>query len=161
MRFRFTQPISAPRSRVEDAFLDPTFYRALGRIPNLGDPEVLDMEEAGDLVILRVRYRFAGQLPSAARRVLDPAKLTWVQQSEVNRAEHLTEFRIYPDHYANRLSCRGSYLFEELGHRTDQVVQGDIVVRYPLVGPLVERAILSGMRDHLVEEARILEDWAA
>jgi hypothetical protein len=32
-------------------------------------------------------------------------------------------------------------------------------VRYPVVGGLVERAIIVGMRQHLGEEARILERW--
>ncbi|HZU72448.1 MAG TPA: DUF2505 family protein [Acidimicrobiales bacterium] len=161
MRFRLTQAIRAPRTLVEDAFLDPGFYRALGEMPNLGEPEVLDLAEEGEVVVLRVRYRFAGQLPSAARRVLDPAKLTWVQESQMRRSDHQAEFRILPDYYANRLSCQGQYYFHEADEGTDQVVEGDLVVRYPLVGPLVERAILSGMRDHLVDEARILEGWAS
>jgi hypothetical protein len=38
-------------------------------------------------------------------------------------------------------------------------MEGDLRVRYPVVGGLVERAIVVGMRQHLGEEARILERW--
>lgn len=63
-----------------------------------------------------------------------------------------------PDHYGSRMTCTGHYRFEERGPAlTEQVVEGDLVIHYPVVGRLVERAILTGMRQHLSEEARLLE----
>jgi hypothetical protein len=35
-------------------------------------------------------------------------------------------------------------------------VEGDLTVSYPLVGRAVERAILSGLQDHLAGEADLL-----
>ncbi|HET6966301.1 MAG TPA: DUF2505 family protein [Acidimicrobiales bacterium] len=161
MRFRVSTSIAAPRKLVEDAFVDPDFYGELGDLPNIRAPEVLSIEQDGDVVHLRIRYALEADLAPAVRRVLDPEKITWVEESTVHRAEHCTEFRMVPDHYVNRMECVGSYRFEdsETGG-TEQVVEGDLVIRYPLVGRLVERAILTGMRQHLTEEGRLLERWA-
>lgn len=167
VRFSADQVILVPRSVVEDAFADPGFYRALGEMASLHPPEVLERRrDEGDpaALHLRVRYAFAGHLAAPVRAVVDPAKVTWVDHSTLDRARHRVEFRMVPEHYPERLSCSGCYRFEvdeaDPG-ATHQVMAGEIAVHYPLVGTLVERGILLGLRQHLVEEAAVLERWAA
>ena len=158
MRFQVSTQIAVARDVVEEAFVDPSFYAELGDLPNLRAPEVLGIEPDGELVRLRIRYALQADLSPAVRRVLDPEKITWVEESTVYRAEHFTEFRMVPEHYGDRMECWGRYRFEERGSQaTEQVVEGDLIIHYPLVGRLVERAILTGMRQHLTEEARLLE----
>lgn len=163
MRFSVDQPIAAPRDAVEAAFVDPGFYAALGELSGIRPPEVLERRAEGaegNLVHLRVQYAFAGNLSGPARAVLDPDRLTWVDHSTFDRTAHRIEFEIVPDHYADRLQCDGWYQFEPAGEQaTRQLMEGDLRVRYPVVGALVERAIVVGMRQHLGEEARILERW--
>ncbi len=163
MKFSVEQSIAAPRHTVEAAFLEPGFYAALGELPAIRPPEVLERRVEGpdgNLVHLRVQYAFSGNLSGPARAVLDPARLTWVDHSTFDRAAHRMDFEIVPDHYADRLQCQGSYRFEPAGDRvTRQLMGGDLRVRYPVVGGVVERAIVVGMRQHLGEEARILERW--
>jgi hypothetical protein len=126
-------------------------------MPNIKAPELLAMEEDGDLVHLRFRYAFSGDLPSAARRVLDPARMTWIHQETIHRTEHRSEFEMIPEYYKDKMICSGGYLLEEKGSDTNQRLEGDLVIRYPIVGRLVEKAILSGLRQHLAQEARLLE----
>ena len=85
MHFTVDQPIAAPVERVEQAFVDPGFYEALGAMPNIGDPGILECTARDHEVLLRVRYAFTGELAAPVRRVLDPAKLTWVVESTVDR----------------------------------------------------------------------------
>jgi len=162
VRFTVDQPIAAPMARVEAAFVDPRFYEALGDMPNIGDPDILECTERDGEVLLRVRYAFTGELAAPARRVLDPAKLTWIVESKVDRSSHTTAFRMLPDHYADRLSCSGSYVLVPSGDdRTIQRMEGDLRVNYPVVGRLAERGIVVGLKQHVAEEAHIVERWAA
>ncbi|MBV8981119.1 MAG: DUF2505 family protein [Acidimicrobiia bacterium] len=160
MHFTVDQPIAAPLDRVEKAFVDPAFYEALGAMPNVGDPEVLECTDRGSQVLLRVRYAFTGELAAPARRVLDPAKLTWVVESTVDRETSATAFRMLPDHYANRLACSGSYTLAGDGpDATMQHMEGELRVNYPVVGRLAERGIVLGLREHIAAQARVVEDW--
>ena len=162
MRFDHDQPIAVPCDQVEEAFLDPRFYEALEAMPKLGRPEVLARDEVDGRVRLRVHYAFTGDLPAPARRVLDPAKLTWVVESFVDRRTHSTEFRMLPDHYSNRLSCHGSYrLVSDGGGTTIQRVTGELTVHYPVVGRLAERGIVLGLKEHMGQEAEVLERWVS
>jgi hypothetical protein len=144
VRFSVDQPIAAPSDRVEEAFVDPRFYEALAAMPNIGEPEVLECAARDGQVHLRVRYAFTGDLAAPARRVLDPA----------------TEFRMVPDHYRDRLDCSGSYTLSPDGPaRTIQHMDGDLQVHYPVVGRLAERGIVMGLREHVAQEATVLERW--
>ena len=162
MRFRVDQAIAAPVDDVEGALVDPRFYEALASMPNIGNPDVLECTAHDGEVFLRVRYAFTGDLAAPARRVLDPAKLTWVVESTVDRTTFTTVFRMLPDHYADRLTCSGSYMLVSSGdHSTIQRMEGDLRVNYPVVGRLAERGIFLGLKENVAQEARIIERWVA
>jgi hypothetical protein len=164
VRFEVRQHIDAPLDAVAAALCDPAYYAALGTAPKLGVPEVLDRRVDGDQVLLRVRYRFAGELSSAARAVLDPNKLTWVDESRHDLAQHRVTFVLKPDHYADRLSCTGGYRLEADPADASQTIRtasGDLKVRAALVAGSVERALVSGLKEHLDAEAGILAHFVA
>ena len=160
MRFRIEQRFDAPCDAVQDALCDPAFLEVLGTLPKLGRPELLDQRADGDVLHQRIRYRFAGDLNSAARAVLDPEKLTWVEESTIDRSAHHTNWRIAPDNYADRLSASGTFdLTEDAAGATVRTAVGELKVRMPLVGGKVEGAIVSGLREHADAEQGALREW--
>jgi hypothetical protein len=161
MRFSVEPVPPGPVERVEHALLDPDFLAALASLPKLGAPQLLDVTENGPTVRRRVRYRFAGELSPAVTAVVDPAKLTWVEDATVDRVSHRTTFRIVPDHYGSRLKCTGTFRLEEVPGGVRRVLDADLRVSFPLVGGKVERAIVSGLREHAALEADALRDWMA
>lgn len=145
------------------AFVDPALLAHLGTRPDLDSPRLLERDDAGDVVTMRVRYRFSGRLPGRVTRVVDPDRLSWVEESELDRRTSTTTFRIVPDHYANLLRCAGtiSVAADGDGHGATRVIEADLRVTVPLVGGSVERAIVGGLRDHAAVEARVVGEWLA
>jgi hypothetical protein len=160
VRFEIQELIRAPRDEVMKAVADPRLYESMGSMPSLGPPSVLDCSEKGGVTSMRIRYRFEGQLSRAARAVLDPQKMTWVVELEVDAQKYHVAFRMLPDHYADRMKCSGEYRFEAKGDTTEQVMQGEMVVSVPLVAGVVERAIMIGFREHMNEQAKVVERFA-
>ena len=156
MRFSLDQELPGTVDQVLTALLDPELLARLGELPNLGAPEVLSQERDGDIVTQRVRYRFTGSLSSAVTRVIDPEKVTWVDETTYDLSARHATFRIIPDHYGNKLRCAGTYSFTAHGAATIRHAEGDLSVGVPLVGRVVERAIVSGLQDHLRAEADLL-----
>jgi len=162
MHFELEQRIQSPVDHVVAAFVDPRFYEMLDALPKLGRPEVLTHEVHESTAHLRVRYRFTGNLSSAVRAAVDPQKLSWVEDAEHDLVAHRVQFRMLADHYADRFRCSGTYRFEPAGDAaTDRFCAGDLQVRMPLVGHRVERAIVSGLREHLDSEAQLVERFIA
>jgi hypothetical protein len=159
VQFTLEQRFSSTLERVEAAFVDPALLAELAALPQLGRPELLSQADDGLTVRQDVRYAFVGDLSPAVTRVVDPRRLTWVERSELDRRTHRTTFSIRPDHYADRLVCQGTVALGPGGDGTLRVVAGDLRVRVPLVAAKVERAIVSGLRDHAFAEARVVQAW--
>lgn len=157
MRFSIEQRFAADVDAVARAYADPALYAALVGLPKLTQPEVVGHEVDGDTVVLQVRYRFGGELSPAARAVIDPAHLTWVERSTHDLADHSTTFTMVPDHYGDRFRCQGSYRFDPVEGGCRRRGEGDVRVKALLVAGAVEGAIVSGLKEHLVDEVPVVE----
>ncbi len=157
MRFRIEQRFAASVEQVEDAYCSPELLAQMASLPKVGGAELLEQQIDGHRVRQRVRYRFTGDLNSAVTAVIDPVKLSWVEESVLDRTTHVTEWRIVPDHYASRLSCAGTFMLTEgPAGGTVRMTEADIKVGFPLVGGRVEKAIVSGLHEHAeAEEAAV------
>lgn len=157
MRFLLEQRFAAAPHVVARAYTDPALYELLAEDAALGRPEFLGRSGDGDHVEVEVRYRFCGNLSPAARKVVDPDKLSWVEASSHDLAACRASFRMIPDNYADRFRSAGSYTFRADGDGTLRVSEGELTVRVPLVGGAVERAIVSGLAEHLRAEIPVVE----
>jgi len=157
VRFAIEQSFRADPDAVARAYTDPELYAALDGLPKLSAPEVVSHAADGDGVVLEVRYRFGGELSAAVRAVIDPDRLTWVERSVHDLAVRRTTFTMVPDHYADRFRCHGSYGFEPAGDGCRRRGEGELKVKALLVAGAVEGAIVSGLREHLVDEVPVVE----
>jgi len=161
VRFQVEQVLRADPDAAARAFTDPALYEAYAGLPKVQGAEVLSREVEGERVRLRVRYRFAGHLSSAARAVIDPARLSWVDESVHDLATRHVHFTLRPDHYGDRFRCRGEYRIEPAGEGCRRIATIELHVSAPLVGRAVEGAIASGLREHLADEAVAVESFLA
>jgi hypothetical protein len=92
-------------------------------------------------------------------RVVDPNKLTWVVETTYDVTARRATFQIIPDHYGTKLRCSGEHSFIARGDVTIRRVEAELTVAVPLLGRVVERAITSGLRDHLQTEADLLTEF--
>jgi hypothetical protein len=159
VRFTVVQDLGIDADETARAFTEPALYEAFATLPKVSAPEVLSHELEGDRVRLRIRYRFAGHLSSAARAVIDPSRLTWVDESVHDLARRHVRFVLHPDSYADRFRGSGEYTIEPAGTGCRRRATIDLKVSAPLVGRAVEGAIASGLREHLADEARVVEAY--
>ncbi len=158
MKFTVDQRFTASPQAVARAYADPALYLAFQDLPKMSRPEILSHTEDGSVVSMQIRHRFSGDLSPAARAVLDPARLTWVEHATHDLDACTTTFTMVADHYGDRFRCSGSYRFlgDEAGG-TVRHCEGEIRVKALLVGGAVEGAIVSGLREHLEDEVPVVD----
>jgi hypothetical protein len=158
MRFQVEQRFAADADAVARAYADPSLYGWFVDLPKLSEPDVLRHEVDGDVVTLELRYQFIGDLSPAARAVIDPHRLTWVERSTHDLSTRTTRFTMLPDHYRDRFRCQGSYRFEVAGaDACRRLAEAELSVKAFLVASAVEGAIVSGLEEHLLDEVPIVE----
>jgi len=168
MQFRVDQRFAATPDDVLAMYCTAEFYDALDELTRIGRPEVLSVDggPSDRTVRLRIRYAFTGHLPGAALAVIDPKKLTWVEDTSFDTATRTGTTKLLPDHYPDRLTAsarstiKGAEPADDAGEpRTVRRVEGTVSVRMPFVGGQVEKAIVSGLRDHLADEQLVATRW--
>ena len=160
MKSTDTQPIAAPAEAVARVLADPRFHLNMESTEAIAPLELVDHWIDGPRVHLEIRYAFTGDLNAAARALLDPDRLTWVQVSEHDLESCRVAFRIEPDHYPDRLRCRGRYRITPDGdERSLRTVATELHVRAPLVAGQVERTLMDGLRRELDAQATAVPDY--
>lgn len=161
MQFTIEQALSGSPRAVEDVLLDPAFVTARAALPKLSDPELLEWTRDGDHAHQRIRFRFTEHISGAVAAVVDPERLTWVDDATFDLAAHIAEHRIVPDHYADRLASSYRATITADGAISRRVLTGSVKVRMPLVGGKVERVIVSGLTEYAEAEATLINEWLA
>ncbi len=96
--------------------------------------------------------------------VIDPAKMSWITRTDIDKAQRRTTFTVLPDYYSDRLDCSGTFTFAEAASGPDGTVitiVGDLRVHVFLVGRTVEQLIATGLRNYLEAEISTLPDFTA
>ena len=164
MRFRIEQRFRATVADVGRALTSVEYLTAsMAELPDIGRPEVRSHRVVGDTTHLALEYQFGGSLPSVARRVIDPAKLSWIEETTIDASQWTAAFAMTPTHYASFFRCQGRWQLVARAAETTRVIEGDLKVNSPIpfVGGQVEKAIVSGLRERLAEEPPLLERWVA
>jgi hypothetical protein len=159
MDFRIDQMLDGSPDAVETVLLDPSFVAARAALPKLGDAELLESSRDGARALQRIRLRFTAPLAPAVTAVIDPDRLTWVDEARYDLDAHVAEHRVQPDHYADRLHCSYRATIEMVSLGSRRTMAGTVKVRMPLVGGRVERAIVSGLAEHAEAEAVLVNEW--
>jgi hypothetical protein len=156
-RFTSTTPTA-----VMAAYTDPELYGTFDALTKVATPEVVTHETEGSRVAMTLRMRFIAELNAAARAVVDPSKLSWLQDEIYDLEAGTAEVVFRPESYADRFSCTGGYRFaidRDDSSVTARTIDGDLRVRMPLVGGQVEGAVVSGLREHFAEERLLVQRW--
>ena len=161
VRFQAEHQLHGSVQAVADLLLDPAFHQHLA-LPDLALPEVIGQDIDGDEATLRLRYEYAGQLDPIARRLLGHRKLTWLQELRLNRADGSGRLSFAAD--ANPKQLRGDARVRLAADsdrgdgdvRTVRRIDGQLIVKVPLVGGQAERRIIPGLLRRLDVEAAAL-----
>jgi hypothetical protein len=157
--FTLHQEIPAPVDAVDAALVDPAFQARMAELPKLGSAEVIANERDGATVKLQVRYLFQADLSPAVTRVVDPTKLTWIEDSTVDLVAHHTVCVIRPDNYANLLEGGYEAQLTASGAGCARVITGKVKVRVPLLGGKVEKAIVGGLSENADAQIALLTSF--
>jgi len=159
--FTLTQDFAAGLDTIDAALVDRSCLETMDQLPKIGSVEVLEQSRDGDTVRQRVRYQFMAELSGAVRRVIDPDKLTWVEDSVNNLAEHTATYRILPDNYTKLLEGSYDARLDAHGSGTRRTATGRLVVHVPLVGGKVERVIVAGLEENATAQGGLIDAWLA
>jgi len=157
VKFHLCQHLDASPVAVITLLADGDFHTSMTGLTKIGAPELISRTVSGHVVTVQMRYQFIANLPAAVTAVVSPSKLTWIDETDYDLDAMRATTVMRPDHYEKRLSASFTQTFAPVGDGTDRAIDGDLKVRALLVAGQVERAIVSGLSEHLAEERALLD----
>jgi hypothetical protein len=161
MDFTIEVSLAHPPAAARDALLDPDFIHSTANLPKLGGAEVLECTRNDQTARVRVRYKFTAPLPRVITSVIDPDKLTWVDDATFDLASCTSEHVLLPDHYADRLDAHYTDALVPDGTGARWTLRGSLDVHAPLVGGNLASVIVVGVREAATAEGQLLDEWLA
>ena len=164
VKFSIGQNVAVAPDTAVAAYANPAFYENRAPSGDISLVEVVRHEDTGTQARIEVRSQFTGSVSSAVRAVIDPAKISWVTRTEIDKAQRRSTFTVLPDFYPDRLDCSGTFTFAEAAsgpQATVITIAGDLKVHVFLVGRTVEQLIVNGLRSYLEAEISTLPGFTA
>jgi Protein of unknown function (DUF2505) len=161
VKFVIEQVFDGSAIELCNALTLPAYLSMMGKMSDLGSPQLVSQKRLKGVVSQQLRTTFQGKLPSVALKVIDPARLSWDEFTEIDTKQFSATFKMVPTHYQSYFRCNGSWqLIEEDGTTTRQIV-GELKVSSPIpfVNGQVERSIVNGLRDRLGQEPAIYREY--
>lgn len=128
---------------------DPELIGMLGGMPAFRSRDLVDKKDLGGGIIeWRFKVVAGGDLPSSARRVVSEDMLTWHEDTKFVPAEHTIYWKIMPlkDKVKDMLEAHGVWKLIPQGKGTRRIIEGNITVKVPIVGKVVEQFIAAELK---------------
>jgi hypothetical protein len=158
MNFAIVDRFTATMAEMEGVLNSADFHaRRAEAMPGLRSIEPLERVEDDATIRRRVRYvpNTDGKIP-AFGKLVTPAMLTWVEESTWDKARHRFDYRILPNlpaAWRDRFTSNGSYQLSQEGGELVRRIDGEILVRVPLFGGVVEKLLVREVTQNFRAEA--------
>jgi Protein of unknown function (DUF2505) len=159
MHFTIEHRFPAAPTRVAALMVDPDFEGAV-QLPDLSLPEVVEHDTDSDAHVLKLRYEYVGQLDPMAKRLLAGRQLALVQTVRIDPDTGLGTLTIEAEADPDRLHGNARITLAADGtvggDASVRALDGEFVVKVPVIGRTIERKLLPGILARLDVEADAL-----
>ncbi len=163
MKFHIDDHFDATLAEFERLLDDPTLHERLAAaMPGLEKIELLERVE--DAATIRRRLRFTpntdGKIPAFGRSVIKPSMLSWIEESNFDKQRHRFDYRIFPqlpESWRDRFESHGTYALSSVSEGASggvaRRIEGEVVVRVPLLGRTVEKLLIREVTENFRAES--------
>jgi hypothetical protein len=156
VRFAVEHELPAVCAAVVEVWCDPAFHTQLD-LPDLSRPEVVAHSVDGPVRVLRLRYRYIGQLDPIARKIVGGRDLTWIQELRLDTSTYAGTLSFSAEEEPRRANGSAGVAFVAIDDtHSRRRIAGDFHLRIPVVGGSAEKKIVPGLLRRLDVEADAL-----
>jgi len=121
--------------------------------------EILDMLEDDATIRRTIRAVPARDVPGFLRAITG-ASLAYEETTTYFKGQNRADLRVTTASLSNRIDITATYTVTAVGAgRLERVLEGEIDVRVPVVGPRIERAVLDDNAESYEVGAQVTQNW--
>lgn len=158
MKFRIIHHFNVNTETFELLTQDSDMDEYIRQLPNLSEREELEKHEDERFVRIRARNFAVGFIPKEIRHVVKPHMLSWLEDTVYDKRRHVIDWKITPHFFSSVFSSGGTYKYiDETPERMRREIDGDLTIRIPIVGPLLEKTIVKELKKNMEVEFNLTQ----
>ncbi|TXD37215.1 DUF2505 family protein [Lujinxingia vulgaris] len=157
MKFTMTHRFDCPAELLWDIFDDPEFDRRLEEATGVRR-EVLDSATEGAVETKRLRCVSLKEMPAVMSKALGTESFEFEQTNALDRQKGEMVWKVKPAVLADRIDAQGVTKVAPEGSSCVRTIEGEIVIRIPLVGKKMEGKLTENIKSSYEEAARIARE---
>ncbi len=157
MRFRLTHHFESTPEALWAITDDEAFERRLGEASKTQRVTVADDLIDGERV-LRRRITVDRKIPRPMQRAIGSDAITYDQITRRRPGENVLHWSIEPVVLRGRFTGRGTTRVIVTGDGCDRVIEGELTIRVPLLGPKMERRLVDDVSASYERAAELIRE---
>jgi len=125
----------------------PVLNKKLSSMPGFKSRDMLEEQKLpGGETLWKFKVVAGGDVPASMQKLLPDNLLTWMETSRFVPNDHAIHWQIEPLIAKGKFEGKGSWALSKKGKGTKRVIDGEISVKIPFVGKVIESFIVEQLR---------------
>lgn len=146
--------------RFEKYLNHPKLNEILSKMPGFRSRDLIE-EKQHDSGEIEWRFQVVagGNVPPAVQKIISPDMFTWIESSRFVPKEHCIYWEIIPTLARGKFEGKGSWQLSKKGKGTKRIIEGEVAVKIPFVGKVVESFIVSELKKSYEIEPQLQQQF--
>ena len=146
MKFTTTHTFEWPAEKIIGLLKAGEDLFPMENLPNVNARKPLEQKRQGSKIFRKYEWCVHGQIPKIAQKMLRPEMLTFIEESVWDDDRCTFDSRILPHYFKNAITCESTSAWRESGAGVERRIDSTVRVAIPIVGPVVEKAVVEAFR---------------
>lgn len=156
-RFQFDDWFGWPCADIVQFFIDGVDLVPHEALDDVKMRKELENRRQGNKVYTKGEWCVHGQIPRIAQKLLRPDMLTFIEETVWDDDDASFHTKVTPHFLRHALHCETMSRYEPVnGALTRRYFRGVVRVKIPIIGPVLEKAIVDGLMKSNVQNYEIM-----
>jgi len=162
VKFRIENIIEALLEKVESSLFSEEYMRFLEKThPGVNRIELIEQKKENGKIRRIIKYTPKPIIERVGPKKVPESALVFTEHSTYDLNKHVLEFENVPamSLVRERFRNTGTILFEGRGSYTNRILEGELKVRFPILGSIAEKIIFTQAKKLLQQEIECFRQY--
>jgi len=162
VKFRIENKIEAPLQKVESSMFSEEYMKFLEKShQGVKRIELIEQKEENGKIRRTIKYTPKPIIERVGPKKVPESALVFTEHSTYDLNKHILEFENIPamNLVRERFRNTGTILFEEREGYTNRILEGELSVRFPILGSIAEKIIFTQAKKLLQQEIECFKQY--
>jgi hypothetical protein len=157
LKFRIVHRFPWPAEKIREILSTGEDIVPMEKLPNVSTRKVVEVRRDGAKFYRKTEWCVHGQIPAVAQKIIRPEMLTFCEDTVWDDDEGAFFTSIKPHVLKDVLKCTSVSRWSKFGDCvTQREYEGDIQVRLPVIGSIVEKTIMEQLKKNCEQNAKMV-----